>query len=373
MNTFNDIIKDEELKIYQKNKKKWLDDDVENGHINEKTKITYWRLLNTHILKLETWYMKDLMKFTSVEIINAIKSSVTNSPSTKRSLYAAINNYLSYCVKIGEIFYNPCDTIDPVEIDLFSVNKVALKKSYMPLKDFYKYINRLCADDVEKMVYVLIRYGVPVNDVPNVKWEDLNEEKMILTTTVKKKIIELPIDKAFVERVNLCKACSLYKDGEYIIKTVNGEPSTVTRIYGIIDRISKTSGVERPDIGMLFKNRRYDLVLKKYKKEEQIELKDLKAILEELGLPCGNCSLTNFRKELRDIFDLEVKTRSTRSIDVINIDTGEVLKTYNSIKELVEESEETFGFYIDKAVVGHTCKGNRNGMRGLTFRYSEQG
>ncbi len=373
MKAFEDIIKNEELNVYQKNKKKWLEDDSGNGHIAEKTKITYWRLLNSHILELEKKYTKDLMNFTSIEIVNAVKSSVTNSTSTKSALYSAINNYLTYCVEIGEIFYNPCDTIDPVAIDLFAVNKIALKRSYMPLNEFYKYIDELCADDVEKMVYVLIRYGVPVNDVPNVRWEYLNEEKMILTTIVKEKIISLPIDEEFIKRVNLCKACSIYKNGEYMIKTVNGEQSTVSRIYGIIDRVSKTSRAVKPNIGMLFKNRRYDLVLEKYKKEGQIELSDLKAILEALGLPSRNSSLTKFRKEIEDIFSLKVKTNFRKSIDVIDTNTGEILKTYSSIKELAEESKETFGFYIDKSVVGHTCKGNRKGMKGLTFRYSEQG
>lgn len=373
MNTLNNITKSEELNIYQKNKKNWLDDDVNNGYIAEKTKITYWRLLNTHVLGLEENYMKDLMKFTSVEVINTVKSAVTNSPSTKRALYAAINSYLTYCTDIGEIFYNPCDTIDVADADLFAVNKKALKKSYMPLDEFYAYVDGLSADDVEKMVYVLIRYGVPVSDVPSVKWEDLNEEEMILTTTVKKKVVSLPIDEEFIRRVRLCKTCSDYEDGDYIIKTADGKLSSVSRIYGIIDRVSKANEVARPDMGMLFKNRRYDLVLQMYENEGQIELSDLKTILETLGLSSGNSSLTTFRKELENIFDLEVKTKSKRAIDVIDINTGEVLRTYDSIKDLVEDSKETFGFYIDKSVVSNTCKGNRDGMKGLTFRYSEQG
>ena len=373
MNTLNNITKNEELNVYQKNKKNWLDDDVNNGYIAEKTKITYWRLLNTHVLGLEENYMKDLMKFTSVEVMNTVKSAVTNSPSTKRALYAAINSYLTYCTDIGEIFYNPCDTIDVADADLFAVNKKALKKSYMPLDEFYEYINRLSADDVEKMVYVLIRYGVPVSDVPNVKWEDLNDEEMVLTTTVKKKVVSLPIDKEFIRRVKLCKACSDYEDGDYMIKTVDGRLSSVSRIYGIIDRVSKASEVARPDMGMLFKNRRYDLALEIYEDEGQIESNDLKEILDILGLSSGNSSLTTFRKELENIFGLEVKTKNKRAIDVIDINTGEIIKTYESIRNVVKDSKETFGFYIDKSVVGKTCKGEREGMRGLTFRYSEQG
>lgn len=380
MKTFEELIRSERNKLeyknlkfdeYENNKIDWLRDDENNGYIAEKTKITYYRLLDVHVHSLEVANNKDLRKFTSVEIENLIKGAITNSSATKRGIFAAINNYMIYNVERGFISYNPCDSIPTV--DLFEVNNKALKEQYMPLDEFYAYVDGLSADDVEKMVYVLIRYGVPASDVPNVKWEDLNREEMTLTTTVKKKVAALPIDEDFIRRVNLCRACSEYEDGDYMIKTVDGSISSVSRIYGIIDRVSKANEVARPDMGMLFKNRRYDLALEIYETEGKIELSDLKTILEALGLSSLHSSLTTFKKELENIFNLEVKTKSRRIIDVIDVNTGEVLKTYNSIKELVEESKETFGFYIDKSVVSNTCKGNRDGMKGLTFRYSEQG
>ena len=380
MKTFEELIRSERNKLedknlkfdeYENNKIDWLRDDENNGYIAEKTKITYYRLLDVHVHSSEIANNKDLRKFTSVEIESLVKGAITNSSTTKRAIFAAINNYMIYNVERGFISYNPCDSIPTT--DLFEVNNKALKEQYMPLDEFYEYVDGLSADNVEKMVYVLIRYGVPASDVPGVKWENLNEEEMILTTTVKKKVVSLPVDEDFIRRVKLCKACSDYEDGDYIIKTADGKLSSVSRIYGIIDRVSKANEVARPDMGMLFKNRRYDLVLQMYENEGQIELSDLKTILETLGLSSGNSSLTTFRKELENIFDLEVKTKSKRAIDVIDINTGEVLKTYASIKDLVEDSKETFGFYIDKSVVSNTCKGNRDGMKGLTFRYSEQG
>lgn len=380
MKTFQELIKNEKKRLeklnlkfneYQENKIDWLNDDENNGYIAEKTKITYWRLLEVHAHSLEIANNKDLRRFTSVEIESLVKSAITNSGATKRGIFAAINNYMIYNIERGFISYNPCDSI--LTTDLFEVNNKALKEQYMPLDEFYEYVDILSADDVEKMVYALIRYGVPVSDVPNVKWEDLNKEEMILTTTVKKKVVSLPIDKEFIRRVKLCKACSDYEDGDYMIKTMSGIPSSVSRIYGIIDRVSKASEVARPDMGMLFKNRRYDLALEIYEDEGQIESSDLKEILDTLGLSSGNSSLTTFRKELENIFGLEVKTKNKRPIDVIDINTGEIIKTYESIKDLVEDSKAAFGFYIDKSVISNTCKGNRDGMKGLTFRYSEQG
>ena len=377
MKTFEELIKSERNKLenknlkfdeYENNKINWLRDDENNGYISEKTKITYYRLLDVHVHSVEVANNKDLRKFTSVEIENLVKGAITNSSTTKRAIFAAINNYMIYNVERGFISYNPCDSIPTT--DLFEVNNKALKEQYMPLDEFYAYVDELSADNVEKMVYVLIRYGVPVSDVPNVKWEDLNEEEMVLTTIVKKKAVSLPIDEDFIRRVELCKVCS---DGDYMIKTVDGRLSSVSRIYGIIDRVSKASEIARPDMGMLFKNRRYDLALEIYEDEGQIESNDLKEILDILGLSSGNSSLTTFRKELENIFGLEVKTKNKRAIDVIDINTGEIIKTYESIRNVVEDSKAAFGFYIDKSVVSNTCKGNRDGMKGLTFRYSEQG
>lgn len=380
MKTFQELIKNEKKRLeklnlkfneYQENKIDWLNDDENNGYIAEKTKITYWRLLEVHAHSLEIANNKDLRRFTSVEIESLVKSAITNSGATKRGIFAAINNYMIYNIERGFISYNPCDSI--LTTDLFEVNNKALKEQYMPLDEFYEYVDILSADDVEKMVYVLIRYGVPVSDVPNVKWEDLNVEEMILTTTVKKKVVSLPVDEEFIRRVELCKVCSDYEDGDYMIKTVDGRLSSVSRIYGIIDRVSKASEIARPDMGMLFKNRRYDLALEIYEDEGQIESNDLKEILDILGLSSGNSSLTTFRKELENIFGLEVKTKNKRAIDVIDINTGEIIKTYESIRNVVEDSKAAFGFYIDKSVISNTCKGNRDGMKGLTFRYSEQG
>lgn len=380
MNTFEELIKSERNKLenknlkfdeYENNKINWLRDDENNGYISEKTKITYYRLLDVHVHSSEIANNKDLRKFTSVEIESLVKGAITNSSTTKRAIFAAINNYMIYNVERGFISYNPCDSIPTT--DLFEVNNKALKEQYMTLDGFYKYIDKLSADDVERMVYVLIRYGVPASDIPNVKWEDLNIEEMALTITVKKKVVSLPIDGEFIKRVELCKACSGYEDGGYMIKTINGYPSSVSRIYGIIDRVSKATEVAKPDMGILFKNRRYDLALGIYEVEGQIRLSDLKEILDTLGVSSTNSSLSTFKKELENIFDLEVKTQKNKTIVVIDSSTGEILKTYDSIKELVEDSKKTFGFYIDKSVVSNTCKGNRDGIKGLTFRYSEQG
>ena len=84
MKTFEELIKNESYKLqgrnlrfdeYENNKIDWLRDDDNNGYISEKTKITYYRLLDVHVHSLEVANNKDLRKFTSVEIENLIKES----------------------------------------------------------------------------------------------------------------------------------------------------------------------------------------------------------------------------------------------------------------------------------------------------------
>ena len=67
---------------------------------------------------------------------------------TKRSTYAAIEYYFNWCVIRKEISYNPCDSIDTT--DLFAVNSRVAKSQYMPLEDFYLYLDSLECTDVEK-------------------------------------------------------------------------------------------------------------------------------------------------------------------------------------------------------------------------------
>ena len=92
MITLDKIIKNKKLNVYQKNKIEWLNDNKNNGYISEETKKAYYSLLESHVHSLELANNKDLRKFTSVEIENIIKGSITDNHGTKRSIYAAINN-----------------------------------------------------------------------------------------------------------------------------------------------------------------------------------------------------------------------------------------------------------------------------------------
>lgn len=374
---FIEFIKDQDTNtIYKENKKKWLLDDNNNGYLSDKTKITYWRLFNSNVFNLEEVYNKDVRNFTSIEITNLIKSAITNSATTKKVLYSAINNYLVYCVERGHITYNQCDSIDTTE-GLFEINAKAMKSNYMRLDEFYKYIDSLEASDVEKMVYVLVRYGCPAKHVPDVSWSDINEEEKILEVIVKDKLIRLEIDEEFIRRVRLAKACSgnlkgtRYNDLGYIIKSTTIKPIKINVIYGILERVAQASGKPRVDLGMLSKNRRLDLVQNVYDEFEEVNTLDLKDILDSLGISSTPTQINSFKKEVELILEIDVKKLTTAiPVEVIDTITGEIVR-YDSARYLQDNSKETYGFYIDKSIISKTCKGERDGIKHLTFRYAE--
>ena len=120
--------------------------DSRNTFIVDNTKITYFRMLSKHVHKHELALGKDLKYFTPPQVKRVISGIVSYSYMTKRSAYAAIAYYFNWCVIRKEISYNPCDSIDTT--DLFEVNSRVAKSQYMPLEDFYLYLDSLECTDV---------------------------------------------------------------------------------------------------------------------------------------------------------------------------------------------------------------------------------
>ena len=173
---FEKIFNRDKLNKYQSTKVEWLESE-DNGIISDLTKITYYRIFNTHILPMEEAKGKDVRFFTAVEIETLIKGIITNSMNMKRTVYSAINSYISWSVERGEVTFNPCDSI--MTEDLFKISARAIKSIYTRLDEFYKYIDTLICTDIDRMMFTLIRYGVAAKEIPYIRWDDLDKEKMI--------------------------------------------------------------------------------------------------------------------------------------------------------------------------------------------------
>lgn len=387
MRTFEELINNMEKKLekrnsgfdeYQKNKIEWLNDNQNNGYISDETKKSYYSCLESHVHNLELANNKDLRKFTSVEIENIIKGSITDNHRTKRSIYAAINNYMIYNVERGFISYNPCDIIDTTKENLFAINKRVLQKAYMELDDFYRYIGSLETNPIEEMLYVLVRYGCPIQYARKVKWEDINTEELTMNITVKNKYVSLPIDKEFIKRVENAynyqgNADHFYYDIGFIMKNTKKAPISQSNVYAIPTKVANASNKPKVDLALLYTHRRMDMVKEIYGDKGSIGTSDLENILSRLGISSTPSQTTLFTKDIKNTLEIKVKSKRTnKPIDVIDIYTGEVIKTYKTAKLLTQNSKKDLGFYVDKIVAIKICKGEREEFKGLTFRYAEQ-
>ena len=377
---------------YEENKITWINDDENNGYLSERTKITYLGVMNTHILDVEKMYNKDLRLFTSVEIQNLVKSAITNSVSTKRTIFAAINNYMVYCVLRGFISYNPCDVIDTT--NLFKVNIKVHQKNYTTLDGFYEFLDNLDGSVIDKMMFLMCRYGINVNEMGTIRWDDVDLVNGKRIKVMRKdQVIWLDIDDRFIDYVKRCKNCKEkvvmaagrrregdsknvshkeYYDYGYIIKsTVEGkEVVSPNSIYNSMAAICKINEISKIDVNLLSKARAYDYCLDLYAKKGILENKDLIAVLKHLSQTSTPNAASVLKKRLLGIFNIKIKDNDTkRCVEVLK--DGEVLGRFDSIKELVNKSEELFDTKFDKSAISR-CSKTGGSHKGFQFRFIEE-
>lgn len=377
---------------YEENKITWINDDENNGYLSERTKITYLGVMNTHILDVEKMYNKDLRLFTSVEIQNLVKSAITNSVSTKRTIFAAINNYMVYCVLRGFISYNPCDVIDTT--NLFKVNIKVHQKNYTTLDGFYEFLDNLDGSVIDKMMFLMCRYGINVNEMGTIRWDDIDLVNGKRIKVMRKdQVIWLDIDDRFIDYAERCKNCKEkvvmaagrrregdsknvsykeYYDYGYIIKsTVEGkEVVSPNSIYNSMAAICKINKIPKMDVNLLSKARAYDYCLDLYAKKGILENKDLIAVLKHLSQTSTPNAASVLKKRLLDIFNIKIKDNDTkRCVEVLK--DCEVLGRFDSIKELVNKSEELFDTKFDKSAISR-CAKTGGSHKGFQFRFIEE-
>lgn len=381
-----------EISEYEENKITWINDDENNGYLSERTKITYLGVMNTHILDVEKMYNKDLRLFTSVEIQNLVKSAITNSVSTKRTIFAAINNYMVYCVLRGFISYNPCDVIDTT--NLFKVNIKVHQKNYTTLDGFYEFLDNLDGSVIDKMMFLMCRYGINVNEMGTIRWDDIDLVNGKRIKVMRKdQVIWLDIDDRFIDYAERCKNCKEkvvmaagrrregdsknvsykeYYDYGYIIKsTVEGkEVVSPNSIYNSMAAICKINKIPKMDVNLLSKARAYDYCLDLYAKKGILENKDLIAVLKHLSQTSTPNAASVLKKRLLDIFNIKIKDNDTkRCVEVLK--DCEVLGRFDSIKELVNKSEGLFDTKFDKSAISR-CAKTGGSHKGFQFRFIEE-
>lgn len=329
MNNFLDSLNLNELNEYQKNKRNWL---LETDY-SEATIKTFWRMINTNILFRENSKSKDLYDFSKPEIIDIITTMPTINIKSKFSMFSIINSYIKWACKRGYNYVgNPCDTILPAEI--VEVNEEALKQSYATLDEFYDFIDGLICSDVDKMILVLLRYGVKIGLVPKIRLTDINRLNNTLDVYNEKFILKFPIDKRFLDRVDRCVKCDKYsyksegldintiygESNSYLIKNTNrsdGATININSLYNRINNISKNNKIQRINSGNLNKARKYDFLFKAMLEHGEVDSEDIKIIIQAFDGNATAPKISDLKTNFEMISNIEVKIINY-GIDVIH-------------------------------------------------------
>ncbi|NRT91484.1 hypothetical protein [Clostridium beijerinckii] len=281
----------EELNEYQKNKADWLQ---KIDRYAESTKKAYWGNLNLKVNFIELQKNKDLYDFNKEEIIQLVKYLPTKSITSKQQLYTVIFRYMDWAYKEGiKIGDNPCDTIIPTE--LFTINEMAFKEQYIEINDFINFIYDLNCSDVDRAMLTLLRYGVKIDDVGKVKWDDIDKENKILNVLHGDKNLELPIDGIFMIMMDKAKECHRYAPGQktveyvdygYIVKataTVTWKSMMPEKVYNKVGAISRINEIQRISVPDLINSRIYDLLFNTLNDYGKVTKSDIERVIETFG------------------------------------------------------------------------------------------
>lgn len=305
----------EELNEYQKNKVDWIE---KTNRYSDNTKKAYWANLNLKVNFAELQKNKDLYDFNKEEIIQLVKELPTKSITTKQQLYTVIFRYMDWVYKEGiKIGENPCYTITPSE--LFTINEMEFKEQYIEISEFINFIYDLNCSDVDRAMLTLLRYGVKIDDVGKVKWEDIDRGNKILNVLHEDKNLELPIDGIFMMMMDKAKECHRYAPGQktveyvdygYVIKataTVSWKSMTPENAYNKVGAISRNNEIQRISVPDLISSRRYDLLFNTLNDYGKVTKSDIERVLETFGDEVTAAKVIRLRQNFELLSDTTIE------------------------------------------------------------------
>ena len=308
-----------DLDEYQKNKVEWL----LNTNYNYETKRSYYSVLDSRIHALEVALNKDLYKFTQVEIENIIKGVNSFSVQTAQALFSMINSYIQWTVEIGlnNKGENPCNKI--IIKDVVKVNSNALKELYTTKEEFYYNIMSLEGSIIDKTIIMLLRYGVRLIDIPNLKYEDVNADDMTLKVESDGGILNIPIDELLLRCIKECKSTDEYErlsnkrdtvtkymDLGYIIKvtdkgySTSGEEKINPRtIHTRIKKLFDENGLQKINVNTLKNMAMFDILLDIYEEHGKLTFDHADNVIKTFdNIDNNNLKVKSFR--VRELFTL---------------------------------------------------------------------
>jgi len=158
--------------------------------------------------------------------------------------------------------------MDEKDIEKLAMERV-IKEDYKDLSEFYKILSSLECADEDKAMFLLSRYGIKLDKLNLVKWNDIDRENMLVNFNNS----QLPIDKEFLKIID-----KLENDNE----TILNPNLTKEKVYTKTIMICKNNNIPRISFGELFRNRTFDLLVDRYKKNNRLSYNDFKDIIKAM-------------------------------------------------------------------------------------------
>lgn len=301
----NDVTK-ENADEYQLRKIKWL----ESKDWSIATKKSYWADMDLRIHQIEVAKRKDLYKFSKEEMIDLLNSIATTSLCTADKTASVMRRYIDWTCEIGlNHTENPMNRV--FRDDYYgNINSKALKESYMNKLDFINFVMDLECSYSDKLLLLLLRYGVKLKETALIKWEDVDKENKVIKLTRNGYDINIEIDYIFLEVLDKAK-----KEFEYsYISEVESTRKATGEIY--IRRMEKV--IEYSDCGYLIKNTNFKATSKDAVKVATLYTR-INSIVKRNNIDKIDIDRLNLMCKFDKLFEVLHKEGKVTIYDVVNV------------------------------------------------------
>lgn len=247
---------------------------IVSNYDNQTTMNVLYNKLKKNVVPVEIAKNKDLMYFSSPELIDLMALLPTSSYATKKGVYNLIKNYLDWNLSLGNIQVNNLDGLNREDLCKVSKklasHKVISKEELLMYCDMAEKSEEVSAIDI--MPLVMARYGIvggKLSWIINLKYSDLDFENKIVRINDGENEVVLPVDDEFFKWVDKCSRCKelagyvyIYSDN-IIRKTTKFEETELndTYIYNRVDRVFKKTMMPRFSFKLLEFSRKIDFLL----------------------------------------------------------------------------------------------------------------
>lgn len=288
---------------------------LEDSNLEENTKLRYTSVFDSDIITgFEMVLDKDLYDFNKEDLLSVISNTKKVKSRTQKQTLSVIKSYIDWSIEKGESDHevNPCDFIIDEELRLTDKNK----SLYMTLDEFYNYIDTLHISSVDKMLLLLMRYGCNTIEATNLTFKDIDVFNKVINIKDTKTGIDkkYPIDDRFIYAAEECYNCKeydniLYKDTEYIVKPTRRTRSVKVNDNSLRNRftmIADKNHIERPNINMMNKSRKFDLLLSIYNQYGNLYNGDVKEVISIFDNNMNENKQYVLKADFEEVFNIKI-------------------------------------------------------------------